>query len=163
MYSLIIKNNLKKTLEIGFAFGISTIYICQAHKDLNNSVNSHIVIDPFQTLNYNDIGVKNLEASGLSDFYSLKKEESWKVLSELDKKQLQDKIAKFQVLEQELYNTAYAIMKYTNLLLLAMPMTRSVRPSRLSVCLAKEKVWPTAPMQVHRVFPILLFCWYVNV
>lgn len=86
LYSLIIKNNLKKTLEIGFAFGISTIYICQAHKDLNNSVNSHIVIDPFQTLNYNDIGVKNLEASGLSDFYSLKKEESWKVLSELDSK-----------------------------------------------------------------------------
>ena len=36
LYDLIAKNKLQKTMEVGMAYGISTLYMAQAHKDLKN-------------------------------------------------------------------------------------------------------------------------------
>ncbi len=61
LYSFLKKKKLKKTLETGMAFGVSTAYIMSA----TNSV--HYVIDPFQeSEKYKNKGKKNIEKLGLN-------------------------------------------------------------------------------------------------
>jgi predicted O-methyltransferase YrrM len=54
-----------RTLEIGMAYGISTLFICQAHRD--NGSGSHTVIDPFEETVFKSIGLLNLERANLRD------------------------------------------------------------------------------------------------
>jgi predicted O-methyltransferase YrrM len=55
LYEIVKKYNLQKTLEIGMAYGLSTLFICQAHQD--KGLGSHIAIDPGQTNKWKSIGV----------------------------------------------------------------------------------------------------------
>jgi len=55
----------EKTLEIGMAYGISTLFICQAHRD--NGAGCHIAIDPFEEEIYKSIGLLNIERANLKD------------------------------------------------------------------------------------------------
>ena len=62
---LIQKYDCQKTLEIGMAYGLSTVAICQAHADKGSG--SHIAIDPYQSKNYKSIGLLNVERAEFTE------------------------------------------------------------------------------------------------
>ena len=66
--SLIEQNNFRRTIEIGCAFGISSLCICDALSDLDGV--HHTIIDPGQSENYHGVGVSNLQKAGF-DFFDL--------------------------------------------------------------------------------------------
>lgn len=73
---LIKKNNLKKTLEVGFAYGCSAAYI------IHSTRNEHIAIDPVPE-GWGNIGFKNLEKLGLLQHLKLIKDKSHNALPRL--------------------------------------------------------------------------------
>jgi len=87
LYDLIYDNQLSKTLEIGLAMGVSAVWICQAHKDLNIG-GTHIAIDPFQSKKYPELGWSNLgknlvKRAGLSHYLKIIQEKSYLALPKL--------------------------------------------------------------------------------
>ena len=76
IYDFIIKNKIKKTLEIGFAFARSASHIMAATEQ------RHIACDPFQT-NYGEMGLKNIERLRLSDKLDFHPDFSHNVLPKL--------------------------------------------------------------------------------
>jgi len=66
----IIKDDPKilTTLEVGCAYGLSSLYICSALRDRPGA--SHTIIDPFENTDWDGVGVKNLEEAGI-DFFKL--------------------------------------------------------------------------------------------
>jgi predicted O-methyltransferase YrrM len=73
LWNLIRENRYQKTIEIGCALGISSLYICDAVSQFSNP--SHTIIDPKQTTAWSSIGIRNLRAHSI-DFYSLIEEPS---------------------------------------------------------------------------------------
>jgi predicted O-methyltransferase YrrM len=55
-----------RTLEVGCAYGLSSLYICSAMRERAGA--SHTIIDPFQNSDWDGAGIKNLEAEGLRFF-----------------------------------------------------------------------------------------------
>ena len=68
--SSIIENDPKilKTLEIGCAYGLSSLHICLATAGRIGA--SHTIVDPFQNSEWDGVGTKNLEDAGI-DFFKL--------------------------------------------------------------------------------------------
>src|SRR5687767_1258563 len=67
-----------RTLEVGMAYGISTLCICQAHQDNGAGAGCHIVIDPYQEESFKGAGLANLERASLKDmlrFYQARSDE----------------------------------------------------------------------------------------
>lgn len=56
----------KNTIEIGCAYGLSSLHICSAIADQNNCY--HTIIDPFQSTDWKNIGQNNLEKAGINFF-----------------------------------------------------------------------------------------------
>src|SRR5688572_27597066 len=54
------------TLEIGMAYGVSSLFICEALARLQHSA-THIVMDPFQQRMWRNIGLRNVKAAGYGD------------------------------------------------------------------------------------------------
>ena len=75
IYNLIKDNKLNKTLEIGLATGISSIFICQALQDIK-SPDSHTALDPYQTEQWKNVGIKNIEKAKLKDKLNVIQEKS---------------------------------------------------------------------------------------
>ena len=69
-----------KTIEVGCAYGISSLYICSSIE--KNKGCSHTIIDPFQKSNCNNIGIYNLQRLGY-DFFELIEKPSEIALPEL--------------------------------------------------------------------------------
>lgn len=66
---IIRENSPQKTIEIGCAYGISSLYIC-------SSIDSnafHTIIDPFQSSDWNNIGVSNLKRADFRNFELIEK------------------------------------------------------------------------------------------
>jgi predicted O-methyltransferase YrrM len=76
LYRLIKENGLKRTLEVGFAYGKSGAYIMSA------SQNHHVAIDPYQE-RFQNIGVRNIERLGLGEKLELHRDFSHVVLPQL--------------------------------------------------------------------------------
>ncbi len=74
IYNLVRNLKPKKTLEIGMAYGLSTLFICQALFD--NGKGSHSAIDPEQNSRWGSIGMKNLHDCGLEKLCRLYEEDS---------------------------------------------------------------------------------------
>jgi predicted O-methyltransferase YrrM len=55
-------HSFSRSLEIGCAYGISSLYICEAISKQSNP--HHIIIDPFQTADAHSVGVQNLRKAG---------------------------------------------------------------------------------------------------
>lgn len=70
---IIRRNGFKKTLEVGCAMGMSSLYICSALE--GNREASHTIIDPMQTTDWSSIGITQLEQAGV-DFFRLVEEPS---------------------------------------------------------------------------------------
>jgi predicted O-methyltransferase YrrM len=58
--------SIVKTLEVGCAFGLSSLHICKALQSRTRA--SHTIIDPFQTTQWDGVGVKHLEEAGIRFF-----------------------------------------------------------------------------------------------
>ena len=65
LYDLIRTYKPVNTLETGFAYGMSALFICQAHCD--NGTGRHMAIDPCEESIYRSIGLLNLERAGLQN------------------------------------------------------------------------------------------------
>lgn len=61
----------KKTIEIGCAQGISSLFICDELK--SNNTSHHTIIDPFQTTDWESVGIRNLQRAGFSNFELIEK------------------------------------------------------------------------------------------
>lgn len=83
IHRLICTTKAKSTLEIGMAFGVSTLFICQAHSD--NGGGRHTAIDPYQQKWFENIGRLNIERAGFTDMVRIFEEESFRVMPELFK------------------------------------------------------------------------------
>ena len=66
LYRLVRDHACHNTLEIGLAFGLSALCICQAHRDQGGG--SHTAIDPYEDGHYKSIGLLNAQSAGLSGF-----------------------------------------------------------------------------------------------
>ncbi|MEH2419379.1 MAG: class I SAM-dependent methyltransferase [Nostoc sp.] len=68
--SNIIHNDPKiiKTLEVGCAYGLSSLNICLAIRERVGA--SHTIIDPFQNIHWDGVGIRNLDEAGI-DFFDL--------------------------------------------------------------------------------------------
>ncbi len=69
------------TIETGFAFGLSTLFICQALWDLG--AGSHTAIDPYQETLYGDIGLAHVREAGLEPLFEFIREPSELALPDL--------------------------------------------------------------------------------
>ena len=69
LYNLI-KNDssIKKTLEVGCAYGLSALHICEALRGRMDA--EHIIVDPFQHTQWESAGILNLEKANI-DFFRL--------------------------------------------------------------------------------------------
>ena len=82
IYDLIKNNNdIIKTLEIGCANGLSSLYICEALKDRDCS--EHYIIDPYQSKDWKNRGITALKRAGLYKTVNLIEKESEFILPEL--------------------------------------------------------------------------------
>jgi hypothetical protein len=58
-----------RTLEVGFAFGASTLAFAASHRDLGHSAASqHVALDPFQETVWDSTGLAAMEAAGLRGY-----------------------------------------------------------------------------------------------
>ena len=71
------------TLEIGMAYGASTLSFCAMHSKLNLKESEHIAIDPFQLTDYDDCGVLSVKNANLDKFLKIYYEPSCYVLPSL--------------------------------------------------------------------------------
>jgi len=70
------------SLEVGFAYGISALYACEAIAG-NRTSFRHIVIDPNQSTQWHGIGLKNVQRAGYGDKVQLREKPSEIALPEL--------------------------------------------------------------------------------
>lgn len=67
LHSLIINNDVARSLEIGFGFGFSTVWILDALRGKENA--KHIAVDPFEKKFWRSVGLAQLEKLGpFADF-----------------------------------------------------------------------------------------------
>lgn len=71
---------IRKTLEVGCAYGLSSLHICSALAGRESP--RHVILDPFQHSSWQGVGVANLERAGC-DFYELVEAPSELALPEL--------------------------------------------------------------------------------
>ncbi len=69
-----------KTLKIGCAYGLSSLFICLALDDRKNAF--HSIIDPYQSTRYDSVGVNNLRLAKV-DYFELIENKSEFALPEL--------------------------------------------------------------------------------
>jgi len=63
---LIRENPITRSIEVGCAFGISSLYICDALGGRPEA--KQVIIDPFELTEWHGIGLHNLEQAGLSGY-----------------------------------------------------------------------------------------------
>jgi predicted O-methyltransferase YrrM len=73
------------TLEVGCAYGVSTLYICEALAEVGGE--RHIVIDPFQEQGWKGLGLFSAKRAGFGDLIEFHKEPSHLALPALVKAQ----------------------------------------------------------------------------
>src|SRR5581483_667020 len=59
--------DIRKTLEIGCAYGLSAMFICSSFSGKTGACR-HTIIDPYQSSVFGRRGVRNLQEAGLRDF-----------------------------------------------------------------------------------------------
>jgi predicted O-methyltransferase YrrM len=69
------------SLEVGCAYGVSSLYICEALREVNGT--KHIIMDPYQHSEFEGIGVANLKRAGYLDLIDFREVPSYQCLSRL--------------------------------------------------------------------------------
>jgi predicted O-methyltransferase YrrM len=75
---------ITKTLEVGCAYGLSSLFICSELAKRDGA--SHTIIDPFQNIDWDGVGLLNLDNAGI-DFYTFIEDRSEFALPEILKKE----------------------------------------------------------------------------
>src|ERR1700693_460931 len=57
---------IKNTLEVGCAYGLSSLHICEALRDRDGA--SHVIVDPDQMSAWHGVGIANLARENLNFF-----------------------------------------------------------------------------------------------
>lgn len=70
-----------KSLEVGFAYGISSLFILEKHRENGSCAGAHLVIEPDNY--WGNAAVFNIEKEGLSHFLQIQRDYSDKVLTKL--------------------------------------------------------------------------------
>ena len=63
----------KATLEIGLAYGISSLFLLEVIKELDNENRSHIIFDPYPDVYWNNIGLLNISKAGYENLVDFRK------------------------------------------------------------------------------------------
>jgi predicted O-methyltransferase YrrM len=63
--------DIRKTLEIGCAYGLSSLHICSALDEKDSP--RHIIVDPYQNKNWHGVGLSNLKRAGFNFFELIEK------------------------------------------------------------------------------------------
>ena len=58
--------SIRKTLEVGCAYGVSSLFIAEGLRDRVDA--HHTIIDPFQNFQWEGVGIHNLRKSGFDKF-----------------------------------------------------------------------------------------------
>ena len=66
LQELIRNNDCRRTVEVGCAFGLSSLFICDALSEKADP--QHVIIDPFQKTEFENRGIRNLERAGFTFF-----------------------------------------------------------------------------------------------
>lgn len=82
LQKLIAEHKPTNSIEVGLAYGISTLFICDAIN--RNEKTRHVVIDPCQTADWRRIGLLNLDRAGFSDIIEFHEESSHVALPKLE-------------------------------------------------------------------------------
>ncbi len=88
---LVKQESAKSTLEVGFAVGLSAMFICDALKD--DPEHRHVTIDPFQNEGYDGLGLENVTAAGFRDRITFYEESSHLALPRLESEGLRLDVA----------------------------------------------------------------------
>jgi predicted O-methyltransferase YrrM len=64
------------SIEIGCAYGVSSLYVCEALAWLPDASRRHIVLDPFQSTQWRGIGVRNIREAGFGALLDFREERS---------------------------------------------------------------------------------------
>ena len=83
LQDLILRERPRVTLEVGLAYGISALYICDALRRVDGT--KHIVVDPAQFSLYRGLGLLNLERAGFKHLIELHNESSHQALPALER------------------------------------------------------------------------------
>ncbi len=78
---IIREHDLSPSIEVGLAYGISALYICDALSQ--TAAPRHVCIDPHQTEQWHDIGTQNLDRAGYAPFTEVIQQPSEIALPEL--------------------------------------------------------------------------------
>lgn len=113
IYHLIRQAKPQATLEVGMAWGLSSLFICQALKD--NGSGHHTAVDPYELSAYRGSGVHNVQQAGLGEYLTLLSESSHFALPRLVQEKRQ-----FEVMfidGSHLFDDAFVDFFYANRLL----------------------------------------------
>ena len=86
LFRVIRETKPARTLEVGMAWGLSSLFICEALRQ--NGRGSHVAIDPFQD-RFHHGGIWNVNRAGLGDLLTFHERPSQIVLAELASKKEQ--------------------------------------------------------------------------
>ena len=64
----------RRTLEIGFAYGVSTLFILDALKESGGG--HHTAIDPFEADGYGNVGLRSVQRAGFEDSFTFQDRKS---------------------------------------------------------------------------------------
>ena len=78
---LVQREKFENTLEIGMAYGLSTLFICQAHHD--KGAGRHTAIDPNQDTVFKSVGLLNIKRAGLNNIFRFFQAPSYEILPQL--------------------------------------------------------------------------------
>src|SRR5260221_14216659 len=74
LYGLVAAHpSMRRTLEVGCAYGLSSLHICEALRGREGA--RHTILDPFQKTGWKGVGLHHLDLSGI-DFYHWLEERS---------------------------------------------------------------------------------------
>jgi hypothetical protein len=65
-----------RTLEIGMAWGLSTLFILEALLENSAEPGVHLAIDPYESVEYHGAGRRNVKEVGLEEFVQIREEAS---------------------------------------------------------------------------------------
>jgi predicted O-methyltransferase YrrM len=81
LYQIIRDTKATKTLEIGFAYGLSTLFMCQGLVD--NGGGHHVAIDPVESTVWKSVGLVNIRKAGFDNMVTFHEACSHDVLPKL--------------------------------------------------------------------------------
>ena len=75
---LFLQNLVKKikptsSVEVGLAYGISSLFILESLKELGNADKSHVIFEPYPDEYWNNIGLLNIQRAGLEHLADFRK------------------------------------------------------------------------------------------